>query len=128
VLVFNEPHTVPQRYSGRTLIRHSPQITDVRLNKPEMIEVAEECVKRLSHTKSDAVYLIPTAGFDSYAVKGGGFHDPDADAAFATVLKQKLPQNIRIVERNTHIDDPEFATEAARTLIGLIQAKAKSAS
>jgi uncharacterized protein (UPF0261 family) len=126
VLVFNEPHTVPERYNGRTLIRHSPQITDVRLNKQEMIEVAEECVKRLSHTKRDAVYMIPRAGFDSYAVKGAGFHDPDADMAFVDVLKRKLPKNIRVVERDTHIDDPDFATEAARTLISLIEAKARS--
>jgi uncharacterized protein (UPF0261 family) len=124
VLVFNEPHTVPERYKGRTLIRHSPQITDVRLNKPEMIEVAEECVKRLSHTKGNAVYMVPTAAFDSYAVKGGGFHDPEADAAFTAVLKQKLPKCIRVVERDTHIDDPAFATEAAQTLMSLIESKA----
>ena len=33
VLVYNEPETVPPPYNTRTLIRHSPQITDVRLNK-----------------------------------------------------------------------------------------------
>ena len=33
VLVFNEPETVPLPYRDRTLIRHSPQITDVRLEQ-----------------------------------------------------------------------------------------------
>ena len=32
VLVFNEPETVPAKFSDRRLVRHSPQITDVRLN------------------------------------------------------------------------------------------------
>ena len=33
VLVFNEPETVPQRYKDRRLVRHSPQITDLRLER-----------------------------------------------------------------------------------------------
>lgn len=122
VLVFNEPETVPARYQGRTLIRHSPQITDVRLNKEEMAEVGREVARRLQYTRGDAVFMIPTAGYDSYAVKGMGFHDPEADTAFVAELKADLPTAIRIVERDTHIDDPCFAAEAAQTLISLIKA------
>ncbi|MBI2939049.1 MAG: Tm-1-like ATP-binding domain-containing protein [Chloroflexi bacterium] len=124
VLVYNEPHTVPARYQGRTLIPHSPKITDVRLNKEEMAEVGREVVRRLHYTTDEAVFLIPTAGYDSYAVKGMGFYDPEADAAFVAELKEGLPENIRIVERDTHIDDPAFAAEAARMLISLIEARA----
>src|SRR5262249_12255062 len=58
VLVFGEPHTVPARYRGRTLIRHSPQITDLRLNKEEMVQVAEEVARRLAHTRDEAVFLV----------------------------------------------------------------------
>lgn len=123
VLVYNEPHTVPAPFNTRTLIRHSPQITDVRLNKEEMADVGREVARRLQYTKGDAVFMIPTGGYDSYAVAGEGFHDPDADAAFAEELKRNLPSNIRIVERHTHIDDPAFATEAAETLIRLIEAR-----
>ena len=123
VLVYNEPETVPPPFNTRTLIRHSPQITDVRLNKEEMAEVGKEVARRLQYTKGDAVFLIPTAGYDSYAVKGMGFYDPQADAAFVTALKKDLPKNIRIIERDTHIEDPEFAVEAARMLIEMIRAK-----
>jgi len=121
VLVFNEPETVPARYEGRTLIRHSPQITDLRLNKEEMIEVGKEVARRLQHTKNEAVFIIPTAGYDSYAVEGQGFYDPEADAAFVTELKASLPGNFRIIERDTHIEDPAFAVEAAELLISLIE-------
>jgi uncharacterized protein (UPF0261 family) len=120
VLVFNEPETVPARYRDRTLLRHSPQITDVRLNKSEMADVGREVAKRLQYTKSRAVFLVPTEGYDSYAVKGGGFHDPEADAAFVTELKAGVPDNIEVMERKTHIEDPQFATEAAELLISLI--------
>ena len=123
VLVFNEPETVPARYRDRTLIRHSPQITDVRLNKEEMAEVGREVGRRLQHTKADAVFLVPTGGYDSYAVRGQGFCDPEADAAFVAALKAHAPSCVRIIERETHIEDPAFAAEAANTLISLIASR-----
>lgn len=125
VLVFNEPETVPAKYQGRTLIRHSPQITDLRLNKEEMAEVGRELAHRLQHTTSEAIFMIPTAGYDSYAVEGMGFYDPQADAAFVAELTANLPANFRIIERDTHIEDPAFATEAAQLLINLIEKQQK---
>jgi len=107
-------------YRGRTLIRHSPQITDLRLNKDEMAEVGREIAKRLQFTKDEAVFMIPTAGYDSYATEGKGFYDLEADAAFVTQLTANLPGNFRVIERDTYIEDPAFATEAAELLIALI--------
>ncbi len=123
VLVFNEPETVPLPYRDRTLIRHSPQITDVRLNKAEMAEVGKEVARRLRHTTEPAAFLVPTAGYDSYSVKGQGFYDPEADDAFLSELKANVPDSIRVIERDTHIEDPAFATEAAQLLISLIENK-----
>jgi uncharacterized protein (UPF0261 family) len=64
--------------------------------------------------------MIPTAGYDSYAVAGQGFFDPESDAAFAETLKSMMPANIKVIERDTHIDDPDFAAEAANELIRLM--------
>jgi uncharacterized protein (UPF0261 family) len=125
VLVFNEPETVPAKYQERTLIRHSPQITDLRLNKDEMAEVGKEVARRLQYTQGDALFMIPAAGYDSYAVEGMGFYDPQADAAFVAELKAGLPKVIPVVERDTHIEDPAFAIEAAEALISLIEARQK---
>ncbi len=121
VLVYHEPETVPAPYNTRTLIRHSPQITDVRLNATEMAQVGKELARRLQATHSPAVFMVPTAGYDSYAVEGGGFYDPQADAEFVRELTAGIPSCIRLEQRPTHIEDPAFATEAAKTLIGLIQ-------
>lgn len=126
VLVFNEPETVPPPFNTRTLIRHSPQITDVRLNAEEMGRVGEEIARRLQHTSNEAVFIIPTAGYDSYAVQGKGFYDPEADQAFVDALKANLPANIKVIERDTHIEDPAFATEAANLLIELIEKGSQS--
>jgi uncharacterized protein (UPF0261 family) len=125
VLVYNEPETVPPPFNTRTLIRHSPKITDVRLDAAEMRRVGQEVARRLQHTTDEAYFYIPTAGYDSYGVAGGGFHDPAADQAFVDALREDIPPNIQIVERDTHIDDPAFATEAAEALIRLIDKRSR---
>lgn len=123
VLVFNEPETVPAKYSGRRLVRHSPKITDLRLTGDEMAEVGREVARRLQTTRTPAAFLIPKAGYDSYAVAGEPFFDPDADAAFVAELRKGLPANIRVAEHDLDINDPAFATAAARALIELMQQK-----
>ena len=86
-----------------------------------MARVGEEIAERLKYTSDEAIFIIPTAGYDSYAVEGEGFYDPMADQAFVDALKANLPENIKVIERDTHIDDPAFATEAANLLIELIE-------
>ena len=126
VLVFNEPETVPTKYKNRTLIPHSPQITDVRLNAAEMAEVGREVARRLNHTKNEAVFMNPIGGYDSYAVEGMGFYDPEADAAFMTELKANLTSTFRVIDRDTHIEDVAFATEASELLISLIEKNSRN--
>jgi len=121
VLVYNEPETVPDEFKDRTLIRHSPKITDLRLDREEMVTVAREVAHRLGHTKGEAVFMVPLRGFDSYAVAGEGFFDPEADGAFIEEIKRLLPDNVRVVERELSIEDPAFAREAALTLVALIR-------
>ena len=122
VLVFGEPDTVPKKFADRTLIRHSPQITDVRLNKEEMAEVADEVLRRLTTTTGNAIFIIPTKGFDSYAVAGEGFYDPEADRALIDKIKNGIPEGIKLIEVNTDINDPKFAILAAESLIGMMKA------
>ena len=126
VLVFNEPETVPAKYKNRTLISHSPQITDVRLNAAEMAEVGREVARRLNHTKNEAVFMNPIGGYDSYAVEGMGFYDPEADAAFMAELKANLTSTFRVIDRDTHIEDVAFATEASELLISLIEKNSRN--
>jgi uncharacterized protein (UPF0261 family) len=86
-----------------------------------MAEVGKEVARRLQHTKEDAIFLVPTAGYDCYSVEGQDFNDPEADSAFVSEMTARLPKNIRILERDTHIEDPSFATEAAQLLISLME-------
>jgi len=121
VLVFGRPETVPERYQGRTLIPHSPLITDVRLNKEEMIHVAKEQAERVNEATGPTEWFVPTRGFDSYAVEGEGFWDPEADGAYLETLQARTRSDIPVHVRDTDINDPEFATEVARRLATMLR-------
>jgi len=123
VNVHGTPDTIPECFKDRLRVRHSPKITNIRLIKSEQKEVAREIARRLSHTKEPAVFMIPTKGYDYYSTEGNCFWEPESDQAFVEELKKELPKNITIVERNTHINDPDFATEMACKLIELIKQK-----
>lgn len=121
VLVFNEPDTVPPPFNTRRLVRHSPQITDVRLDAGEMREVGLEVARRLNRSGGSGCFMIPRGGFDSYDVEGGELWDPEADDAFVRALREGLPDTVELVEREWNIEDPRFAEEAARKLASLLR-------
>ena len=56
-----------------------------------MRAVGEEVASRLKTGGGEAVFLIPTGGYDCYATKGEALYDPAADAAFVAALKETRP-------------------------------------
>ena len=119
----NPPNTVPDRYKDHKHVFHNPVIFVPRLRSAEMVEVARNIGRRLEHTRSNALLMLPLAGTGSYAKPGGPLHDPVSDAAFFKELKARVPQSLAVVERNTHAEDPAFVGEAIDRLIALIEAK-----
>ena len=122
-VLVNPPNTVPDRYEDHTHVFHNPVIFVPRLRSAEMVEVAREIARRLEHTRSNAVLMLPLAGTGSYAKPGGPLHDPLSDAAFFAELRARVPPTLAVVERNTHAEDPAFVGEAVDRLIALIEAK-----
>ncbi len=124
VLVFNEPESVPDRYASRTLVRHSAQITDVRLNTEEMLDVAGEIATRIASPNGLAAFLVPELGFDSYAGRYEPFYDPEADGAFVERVEELLDSRVLFERRPHHINDPQFAEFAAQRLVELYRCHA----
>ena len=128
VLVFGPPETVPAPYNRPHA--DPPQPADHRRSaqsRGDDPRWPSRSPTRLQHTKDEAVFMIPTAGYDSYAVKGQGLlRSRGGPAPLPKRSRPDCPRNIKVVERDTHIDDPAFATEAANTLIRLIKSKQKA--
>lgn len=123
ILVFGKPETIPEKYRGREIIRHSPMITDIRVTKEEQIEVAQELARRLKYAKGPTVFMIPRKGYDSYSVSEMPFWEPESDAAFVETLKADFPSNIKVVEMDYDINDPRFAEAMVNALVELMRQK-----
>ena len=115
------PNEVPEEYKNHKYVFHSPVVFVPRLNSEEMIRVADDICQRLQHTTDKAYFMLPKGGVGRYSVKGAALYDPVSDEAFFNRLREKLPRNIEIIERDTYAEDPAFVKEAVDRLISLIE-------
>ena len=114
---------VPDAFKNHKYVFHSPVVFVPRLKENEMILVAKDICKRLQFTKDPAYFLLPLKGVGDYSKPGGILEDKKADTAFFNYLKDGVPKNITIIERDAYIEDEDFVKEAVDLLISLIDAK-----
>ena len=121
--LFVEANVVPEKYRDHQHVFHSPVIFVPRLNRREIVEVAEEICKRLQSTVGKAVFMLPLRGVGRYSIAGGPLHDPEGDAAFFSALKAGLPPGVEVVEIDADAEDPAFVREAVRKLVEMLEAE-----
>ena len=115
------PNEVPEEYKDHVHVFHSPVVFVPRLNEEEIVRVADDICQRLQHTQGNAVFMIPLKGVGRYSMPGGALEDKVSDEAFFRRLKEKMPDTIEIIERDTYAEDPAFVKEAVDILIDLIE-------
>jgi uncharacterized protein (UPF0261 family) len=108
---FGAMDTVPERYRGRVLYPHNPQVTLMRTTAEECRRMAEFMAAKLNRMEGPVRLLIPEGGVSAIDLPGKPFHDPAADAAlFETLLAQVVPTDRRrIIRLPCDINAPEFA-------------------
>ncbi|WP_420404272.1 ABC transporter permease [Nisaea sp.] len=121
---FNAPETVPERYRGRTLYEHNPQITLMRTTPEENREMGRWIGERLNRMTGPVRFFLPEGGVSLLDQPDGAFWDPDADQAlFKTLEETVLQSSDRQLIRVPHnINDPEFADLVVQTFRGFFSA------
>ena len=111
---FNAPETVPERYRGRVLYEHNPQITLMRTTPEECDRMGRWIGEKLNRMTGPVRFYLPEGGVSALSAPGQAFHDPAADAALFTALEETVRQTgARQLVRTPHnINDPEFAAMA----------------
>jgi uncharacterized protein (UPF0261 family) len=125
--IFVEANVVPAEYRAHRYVFHSPVIFVPRLNRDEIVRVADEICQRLKHTSGKAVLMLPLRGVGRYSVLGGPLHDPESDRAFFDALRAGVPPGVAVVELDADAEAPQFVGEAVRRLIALVEAGKTSA-
>jgi uncharacterized protein (UPF0261 family) len=111
---FWAPPTVPEKYRGRLLYKHNPNVTLMRTSLAECDAIGRWIAGRLNRCDGPVRLLIPEKGVSSLDVEGGAFFDSDADAALFAAIEETLvaTERRRLVRLPLHINDPLFATAA----------------
>lgn len=110
---FGPPETVPERFRGRRLLRHNPQVTLMRTRPDECAALGRLLAAKLNAGHGPRCVVVPLRGTSSVSGPGCPFHDPDADRALAGALREDLSPEVELVELDLHINDAEFADALA---------------
>jgi uncharacterized protein (UPF0261 family) len=108
--------TVPERFRGRKLYKHNPNVTLMRTTPEECRTIGQWIAEKLNACEGPVRFLIPEKGVSALDAPGHAFHDRVADAALFDALDQSLKQTAsrRLTRLPCHINDPEFAAAMVR--------------
>ena len=120
---FGPPDTIPERYRGRRLHIHNPQVTLMRTTAAENDRVGRWIGERLNAMDGPVRFFLPEGGVSALDAPGQPFWDPEADAALFRALDQTVRQtsNRQLIRLKRNINEPEFAAPivaAFRPLVG----------
>lgn len=125
---FGAPETVPERYRGRRMYPHNPQVTLMRTTLEENVQQARWIAERLNRCEGEVRFLMPTGGVSALDAPGQAFWDPDADKALFDTLQTDLRQteHRKLIRVPHHINDPEFAKIAVEEFLKIANRSAES--
>jgi uncharacterized protein (UPF0261 family) len=118
---FGPPDSVPDKFRGRRFYQHNPTVTLMRTTPEENDRLGQEIAQKASAARGPTAVLVPLRGVSAIDREGQAFWWPEADRALFQSLRNWLSPHVRLVELDAHINDPEFAEAAARTLLEWVE-------
>jgi uncharacterized protein (UPF0261 family) len=103
--------TVPERYKGRRLHKHNPNVTLMRTSAEESAKIGRFIAEKLNRMQGPVRFLIPEGGLSGLDAPGKPFWDPAADK----VLFDAIASNFRgatdrkLIRLPHHVNDQAFA-------------------
>lgn len=125
---FGPLESLPERARYRRVRVHNPSITVIRTTEAECAELGRRVAAKLRAATGPAAVCVPLRGLSTLGAPGGPYHDPGADGALFSALRDGLRGSAaRLYDYDTHINDPAFGRAAADRLHAMIGAVAAAA-
>jgi uncharacterized protein (UPF0261 family) len=109
-----------ENWPGRSLYRHNPEFTLVRLTSDEMTTLGRCFAEKANRALAPVRICVPLNGFSVPNHPGGPFWDPDADRAFVAALEESLLPQITVDVVEAHINDVRFVDHVVNVLTEFI--------
>jgi len=124
--------SVPERFKGRKLYRHNPNVTLMRTSAEECQRIGEFIATKLNAMRGPVRFLIPEGGVSAIDKPGQPFHDAEADRALFAAIEAgfRTGPDRKLQRLPLHINDEAFADAlvaawrdiSSRPLAGMRQA------
>jgi len=112
--------TVPAQFKERNLYKHNPTVTLMRTTGEELAQIGGKIAEKLNGASGKTVMMLPLKGVSAIDVEGAPFYDAEADKVLFDTLRDKLADNVELIEMDHAVNDDEFALAAAKKLIELL--------
>jgi uncharacterized protein (UPF0261 family) len=122
---FGPLETVPAEFRDRLLYKHNPTVTLMRTTAEECAELGRLIAEKLNGARGPLTLFVPLRGVSLIATADQVFHDPAADRALFSALREHLHADVDVRELELDINDPEFAHAMADHLDALYRAWAR---
>ncbi|ATW87531.1 uncharacterized protein (UPF0261 family) [Halohasta litchfieldiae] len=113
---FGPRDSVPEEFEGRLFHIHNPQVTLMRTTPEENAELGRIIGEKLNAATGSTALALPLGGVSMLDVEGEDFYDPEADEALFTALRETVDEQVELIERETDINDEQFAETMAERL------------
>lgn len=115
--------TVPERYRGRNLYEHNPQITLMRTTRDESVQIGRWIGERLNRSIGPVRFLLPEGGVSLLDQAGQPFYDPEADAALFSAIESVVQQTDerRVIRLRNAINDPAFSEAVVANFLEIFE-------
>lgn len=114
---FAQLDTVPNHYAQRLLYNWSPDVTLMRTNEEENIQLGQIIAEKLNQSKGKVAILLPLRGISIVSSEGNLFHRPEIDEVLFRTIKDLASDNIKVLEIDQNINDKQFAEQAVNALL-----------
>ena len=118
---FGPRETVPPQFADRDLHVHNPTVTLMRTTPTECAELGRQIARKLSAATGPTALFVPLRGVSMIATEGQPFHDPEADDALFSALREGIGPNVEVHELDLDVNDPVFAEAMADRLGRMIE-------
>ncbi len=110
---FGPIDTVPERYRGRRLHVHNPNVTLMRTTPEENVRIGRWIGERLNRMDGPVRFFLPEGGLSALDAQGGAFADANADDELFRSLEATVRQtdSRRLIRSRAHINDLQFPAE-----------------
>ena len=112
--------TACRKTSQRRFYQHNASVTLMRTSPEENDQLGKEIAQKASAARGPTAVLVPLRGLSAIDRAGEPFWSPEADQALFQSLRNWMSPNVKLVELDLHINDPDFARAAVATLMHVL--------